>query len=54
MMKAFSTAQPDGHTVDKIDPVNPNIPMMEVIDWLRIGQLLREELGWQNTYPAQP
>jgi hypothetical protein len=24
------------------------------MDFLRVGQLLREELGWENTYPAKP
>lgn len=24
------------------------------VDWVRFGQLLRHELGWDNTYPAYP
>ena len=24
------------------------------IDWVRFGQLLRHELGWDDTYPAYP
>jgi len=24
------------------------------IDWIRFGQLLRHELGWDETYPAYP
>lgn len=24
------------------------------IDWIRFGQLLRTEIGWNKTYPAYP
>ena len=24
------------------------------LDWVRFGQLLREALGWENSYPAVP
>ena len=24
------------------------------IDWVQLGQLLRHELGWDDTYPAYP
>jgi hypothetical protein len=27
---------------------------MEAIDWVRFGGLLRDALGWEDTYPAFP
>lgn len=25
-----------------------------VVDWIKVGQLLRHELGWDGTYPDHP
>ncbi len=35
----------------------PDLPGAEVrlvVDWIRFGQLLRHELGWDAGYPADP
>ena len=28
--------------------------LMLLVDWLKFGQLLRHELGWDNSYPEHP
>jgi hypothetical protein len=48
---AMSTAEPDGRSVQAVDTPNPDI---DVMDFLRVGELLRQELGWEDTYPARP
>jgi hypothetical protein len=55
MKAAFSTAEPDGHAVVAINPTNPDADAkLESLDYLRFGQLLRHELGWDDTYPDRP
>lgn len=48
---AMSTAEPDERGVLSVDSPNPDI---DVMDYLRVGELLRQELGWEDTYPARP
>jgi hypothetical protein len=48
---AYSTAEADGRGVIPLNASNPNT---EVFDLLRLGELLREALGWEETYPARP
>jgi hypothetical protein len=31
----------------------PDLPAAAV-DWVKMGQLLRHELGWDESYPAEP
>ncbi len=39
-----------------IDPMPLTLASMELaeVNWVRFGQLLRDELGWDDTYPARP
>jgi hypothetical protein len=30
------------------------VPDSQGLDWVRFGQFLRHELGWDDTYPAFP
>jgi hypothetical protein len=48
---AMSTAEPDGRSVQAVDSPNPDI---DVMDFLRVGELLRKEVGWEDSYPARP
>jgi hypothetical protein len=35
----------------------PDLPVAEVrlaVDWVKMGQLLRHELGWDDSYPEHP
>jgi hypothetical protein len=47
----MSTAEPDGRSVQAVDSPNPDI---DVMDFLRVGELLRKEVGWEDSYPARP
>lgn len=40
-----------------LDQLARNAPLglpVHATDWVRFGQLLRHELGWDDTYPALP
>lgn len=48
---------PAAEMVDDIpwlDWLVENVPGVGAIDWIRFGELLRHELGWDDTYPAYP
>ena len=33
----------------------PDVPDLNMaVDWLKFGQLLRHELGWDDSYPERP
>jgi hypothetical protein len=55
MKGAFSTAEPDNRGVEALN-TQMRVPdaKLEVMDWVRVGELLRHELEWDNAYPARP
>jgi hypothetical protein len=47
------------HSSDVEAPLGewPDLPVAEVrlaVDWVKMGQLLRRQLGWDDSYPEQP
>jgi len=38
----------------ELDWLAQHDPHARAIDWIRFGHLLRHELGWDDTYPAEP
>lgn len=44
-------AETDSPTVEQLARHSEHV---RGIDWVRFGQLLRHELGWDDTYPAFP
>lgn len=55
MQKAlFSAAEPDGHAVTRATPSDPDVDEAFSIDFIRLGELLRDELGWTDYPPLPP
>jgi hypothetical protein len=53
-MPAAEADTPIGDWLAKRFPAASEGPVMRAVDWVRFGQLLRHELGWDDTYPAYP
>lgn len=55
-----TTSNPPLPTTDSEDveplygPGRRPVAMTPAIDWIRYGQRLRHELGWDSTYPENP
>jgi hypothetical protein len=55
MKGAFSTAEPDNRGVEALNTqMRDPDAKLEVMDWVRVGEILRHELGWDDIYPAHP
>jgi hypothetical protein len=49
-------AKADSPHLDKLARLTQDAPAVKTqgFDWVRFGELLRHELGWDETYPAYP
>lgn len=55
MMRAtMPAAEVDSPIMNWVVQAVPDGATTRAIDWVRLGQLLRHELGWDDTYPAMP
>lgn len=54
MRQASMPAAEAGTPVTDWMAANPVGVVPRGIDWIRFGQLLRTEIGWDKTYPAYP
>jgi hypothetical protein len=50
---SMPAAEADNPFLDSLADVVPGIEH-RAMDWVRFGQLLRHEIGWDDTYPAYP
>jgi hypothetical protein len=51
---SMPAAEADDPFLDQLARNTPPGATAHGIDWVRFGQLLRHELGWDDTYPAFP
>ena len=51
-MPAAENVAPMNPILNRIADTMPGA--VKAIDWVRFGELLRHELGWDDTYPAMP
>ena len=51
VQSSMPVAEAASPLLDELSQLDPN---MVPIDWIRFGELLRHELGWDDTYPAYP
>lgn len=51
---SMPAAEADDCCLDQLTRAAPAGARVAGIDWVRFGQLLRDELGWEDSYPACP
>ena len=52
-MPAAEACNPALDSVAEMHPDTPGVRHLAV-DWIRFGQLLRHQLGWDDAYPVYP
>ena len=53
-LASMPAAEADTPLLDRLAKNTPTGAHVSGMDWVRFGQLLRHELGWDDTYPAFP